>query len=81
MRKKKRDHMETTEELEASETVPEEESIELADPCNAWAFILGGALNAFCPLNKGHEDDHYIEINIYAEPKSHFKIFWALDSE
>jgi hypothetical protein len=48
--------------------------------CNAWCFILGPALGAFCQLEKGHEDlEHLVGINIFTEPKAHFTVTWALD--
>jgi hypothetical protein len=62
------------------QTTPvEQEELKIANPCNAWAFILSPSFNAFCPLEKGHEDDHQITINIFAEPQSHFNIAWGLD--
>lgn len=73
---------------EVTEYVPEEvpESVqeifadEIVTPCNAWAFLLGPAFNAFCPLPQGHEGEHSVVITIFAEPKAHFNITWALDS-
>lgn len=52
----------------------------VSELCNAWCFILGPALGAFCQLTKGHEDpEHLVGINIFTEPKAHFTVTWALD--
>lgn len=52
----------------------------LTTECNAWCFILGPALGAFCQLPKGHEEpEHLVGINIFTEPKAHFTVTWALD--
>lgn len=58
-----------------------EEPIEtIINLCNAWCFILGPGLGAFCQLPKGHEElEHLVGINIFTEPKSHFTVTWALD--
>lgn len=68
-----------TEEMGEMEEIPALDKTALFDPCNAWCFLLGPAFKAFCPLSKGHEEDHRIEINIFAEPRSHFTISWSMD--
>lgn len=47
--------------------------------CGAWAFVLGASLAAFCRLAPNHDGDHRTEINVLAEPRSHFTITWSLD--
>lgn len=56
-----------------------EEAPEVVEQCGAWCFLLGAALNAFCQLDRDHEDDHQVDISIFAEPKSHFTVLWVLD--
>lgn len=77
---KNKDMMEELETETSEKTEVEAPEMELIEACNAWAFIMGPSANAFCTLPKGHEGEHQLSIIVYSEPKSHFTIYWALDS-
>lgn len=66
--------------MAAKKKTVEEAPVETApELCGAWAFVLGASLGAFCRMAPGHEGEHRTEIKVYAEPRSHFTILWALD--
>lgn len=60
-------------------TEENQEPIVEVPPCGAWCFILGAAAGAFCAKHEGHENEHETKISVLVEPKSEFRILWALE--